>query len=85
MGNWAHPFMAAVTGDGALAKAVAPMGAAFENGLNRPNGPAICCMRRSCRSFSVSANFTTRLLLAPCNGSGRRWWWWELREDGVNM
>lgn len=28
--------------------------------------PAICCIRRSWRSFSVSANFTTKLEEAPC-------------------
>ena len=35
------------------------------NGLRSPRGPAICCMRRSWRSFSESANFTTKLDDAP--------------------
>ena len=29
--------------------------------------PAICCIRLICLSFSVSANFTTKLEDAPCN------------------
>jgi len=36
------------------------------SGLMRLIGPISCCMRRSCRSFSVSANLTTRLDDAPC-------------------
>lgn len=34
--------------------------------------PAICCMRLSCLSFSVSANFTTMLDDAPCNRQRNR-------------
>lgn len=34
-------------------------------GLNMPSWVATCCIRRRPRSFSVSANFTTRLDEAP--------------------
>lgn len=40
--------------------------------------PAICCMRRNCRSFSVSANLTTKLEDAPYFGRKKRKW------DGEN-
>ena len=36
------------------------------SGLMRLIGPISCCIRRSWRSFSVSANLTTRLDDAPC-------------------
>lgn len=34
-------------------------------GLSKFMWPAICCIRRNCRSFSVSANLTTKLEDAP--------------------
>lgn len=36
------------------------------NGFSKFMWPAICCIRLNCRSFSVSANFTTKLDDAPC-------------------
>lgn len=42
------------------------------NGFNRFIWPAICCIRRNCRSFSVSANFTTKLEDAPCQSKRER-------------
>lgn len=35
------------------------------NGFIKFMWPAICCIRRNCRSLSVSANFTTKLEDAP--------------------
>jgi hypothetical protein len=40
----------------------------------RPKGPVICCIRLSCLSFSVSANFTTKLDDAPYN-KNYTWQW----------
>lgn len=41
-------------------------------GLNMPSWVATCCIRRRPRSFSVSANFTTRLDEAPWAGPPTR-------------
>lgn len=45
-----------------------------------PSWLATCCIRRRPRSFSVSANFTTKLEEAPCKGTcrhtvGDHWCW----------
>ena len=40
-------------------------------GWKAPSWPAICCIRRSARSRSVSASLTTRLDEAPWVGQGR--------------
>lgn len=39
------------------------------NGFSNPSGPAICCIRLNCLSFSVSANLTTKLEDAPCENN----------------
>lgn len=45
-------------------------------GFSKFMWPAICCIRRNCRSFSVSANLTTKLEDAPCK--------WIKREEERN-
>lgn len=41
-------------------------------GFSKFMWPAICCMRRNCRSLSVSANLTTKLEDAPCLNAARK-------------